>query len=318
MKHFPDRPPKGVSHKDIPRETDCRRIILSWKTGKEKPPIIRSRRSSRNLEKATECMNGIRLELEKTEYRGNYEKENLRRRRGFQAELTLKRTWTAEDGLRYRILPEPQYVSQQTLLPNTTYTPQSMTTATKSSPNVSPSPMSSLIVYTSPSTQSSFVRRQSPTLPPFTCPLCRSHSRDSQGGLCNSCKAEFTMSTSSFYEDDESILHSSAYFPHGNHLALEARCGYSSSVYSQDTNSTDDRKFIASPVLLDDADDPISPIGDGNAKIPNTSGPAVYPELNRRATVEEEQFDLYDLDWADYYFDKDNFALNNGARGELG
>ncbi|KAL7955324.1 hypothetical protein V8C34DRAFT_316584 [Trichoderma compactum] len=293
MIHSPDRPLKGVSHRDIPREADCRRIILDWKTGKEKPPIMRSRRTSRNLEKATECMNGIRLELEKTEYRGNYEKQNLRRRRGFQAELPLNPTWTAEDGLRYRILPEPQYVSQQTLLPKTTYTPQSMTTTTKSSADASTSPMSSPIVYTSPSTQSS--------------------SRQPRG-LCNSCKAEFTMSTSSFYEDDESILHSSACFPHVNHLASKARCEYSGSVYSLDTSSTDDRKLTVSPVLLDDADDAISSmpscsiIGDASALRRNS----------RRGTVEEEQVDLYDLDWADYYFDQDNFALDNGTRGEPG
>ncbi|KAL6700930.1 hypothetical protein J3F84DRAFT_359659 [Trichoderma pleuroticola] len=195
-----------------------------------------------------------------------------------------------------------------------------MTTA-QSSPDVSPSPTSSPIVYTSPSTQSSPVHPQSPVL--FTCPLCHSHSRDSQGGLCNSCKEEFTTSTSSFYEDDESILHSSACFPHTRHIASEARCEYSSSVYSLDTSSTDDREFTASPVLLDDADDsilsvpPCSTIGDESAQIPNTSGPKSYQNQNRSATVEKEQLDLYDLDWADYYFDKDNFALNNGARREL-
>ncbi|KAF3077285.1 hypothetical protein CFAM422_000209 [Trichoderma lentiforme] len=117
------------------------------------------------------------------------------------------------------------------------------------------------------------------------------------------------MSTSSsFYEDDESILHSSACFP--QRLTSKSHYSYSSSVYSLDTSSTDDRKSPVSPILLDVADDPTLSvplcwmIGDENIPGPNKSGPASYRNQNRRASVEKEQLDLYDLDWADYYFDR--------------
>ncbi|PKK46360.1 hypothetical protein CI102_7497, partial [Trichoderma harzianum] len=256
-----------------------------------------------------ECMNGIRLEVERREYQENYENQSLRQRRGIQTELTLNTTCCqmAEDCRRYRILSEPQYVSQQILLPRTTYNPQSMTKTSQLYQDASPSPVSSPIVYTSsPATESSTVCSQSPAL--FTCPLCRSQSIDNHDGLCNTCKEEFTMSTSSFYEDDESILHSSACFP--QHLASKSLCSYSGSVYSLDTSSTDDRKSTVSPILLDVADDPTLSvplcwmIGDENITGPNKSGRASYQNQNRRASVEKEQLGLYDLDWADYYFDR--------------
>lgn len=275
------------------------------------PPIMRRRRTSRDLEKEKRCMNGIRLEVERREHQESYENQSLRQRRGIWAELTLDTSCgqTAEDGRRYRILAEPQYVSQQILLPRTTYNPQSMIKTSQPLPDVSPSPIFSPTVYASPSTRASSIHPQNPALPLFTCPLCRSQSRDSHDGLCNTCKAEFTMSTSSsFYEDYESILYSSACFP--QHLASKSRCSYSSSVYSLDTSFTDDRKSTVSPILLDVADDPTLSvplcwmIGDENIPGPNKSGPASYQNQNRRASVEKEQLDLYDLDWADYYFDR--------------
>lgn len=274
------------------------------------PPIMRPRRTSRDLGKEAECMNRIRREVERREHRENYKSQSLRQRRGIQTELTLDTTCgqTAEDGYRYRIVQEPQYVSQPYILPRTTYNPHSMTKASQPLPDVSPSPIFSPTVYnSSPATQFSTVRSQSPAL--FTCPLCRSRSRDNHDGLCKTCKAEFTMSaSSSFYEDDESILHSSACFP--QYLASKSHCSYSSSVYSLDSSCTDDRKSTLSPILLDVADDPTLSvplcwmIGDESIRGPNRSGPASYQNQNRRASVEKEQLDLYDLDWADYYFDR--------------
>ncbi|KAL6805540.1 hypothetical protein J3E68DRAFT_17042 [Trichoderma sp. SZMC 28012] len=332
--HFPDRPLKRAPYAEIPSKEHCESMLVAWRTGKVQPPIMRSRRTSRDLEnyenqslrhppimrrrrtsrdlkKETECMNEIRLEVERREHHENYGNQSLRQRRGIQTELTLDTTCgqTAEDGFRYRIVPEPQHVSQPYILPRTTYNPQSMTKTSQPLPDVSPSPIFSPTVYTSPSTRASSVHPQNPALPLFTCPLCRSQSRDNHDGLCNTCKAEFTMSaSSSFYEDDESILHSSACFP--QHLASKSRCSYSSSVYSQDTSSTDDRKSTVSPILLDVADDPTLSvplcwmIGDENIPRTNRSGPASYQNQNRRASVEKEQLDLYDLDWADYYFDR--------------
>ncbi|KAL7915108.1 hypothetical protein GGI35DRAFT_169683 [Trichoderma velutinum] len=322
MVHFPDRPLKRVSYRDIPIEADCRRILLDWKTEKMKPPIVRSRRTSRDLEKESEYMSRMRLEVERRECQQNYENQSLRR--DIQAKLALNPTsgQMAEYGNTYRSPPAPEYVSQQTLLPRTTYNPECMMKTAQSLQDVSHSPMSPH-KYATPSTQSSTVRPQSPTLPPFTCPLCRSHSRHNQDGLCNSCKAEFTISCSNFCEDDESILHSSACFPHAKHLARKARCDYSSSVYSLNTSPITNSKLSVSPVFLDDADDPILSVlpssirGDASAQVSNTSGPVTYPNQNRRATVEKEQLDLYDLDWAEFYFDEDNFALNNGTREEL-
>lgn len=332
MVHFPDRPLKRAPYAEIPIEEDCKSILEDWWTGKAQPPIMRSRRTSRDLEnyenqglrpppimrrrrtsrdlkKETACMNGIRLEVERREHQENYKSQSLRQRRGIQPELTLDTSCgqTAEDGFRYRIVQEPQYVSQQTLLPRTTYNPHSMTKASQLLQDTSHSSISSPTKYTSPSTQASTVCSQSPAL--FTCPLCRSQSKDNHDGLCGSCKAEFTMSaSSSFYEDDESIVHSSASFP--QHLASKSRCSYSSSVYSLDTSSTDDRKSTLSPILLDVANDPTLSvplcwmIGDENIPGPNKSGPASYQNQNRRASVEKEQLGLYDLDWADYYFDR--------------
>lgn len=221
MVHFPDRPLKRISYRDIPRESECRQILLDWKTGKVKPP---------------------------------------------------------------RVVSNPQLI----------------TATTKSLPDGSHQ-----------STHST-VYPQSPIIPPFTCPLCRSPSNDNQGGLCSTCKAEFAMSFSDSWESDMTTSQSSSRF---KLYTRKARCYYSSSVYSLDTCFVDNSRFSVLPVSLNDVDDPILPVSpssiieDASAPALDTNIPAIHQNQDRGAVVEIEQLDLYDLDWAEYYFDENNFVL---------
>lgn len=312
--HLPDRPLKRISYRDIPKETDCKRIFLDWKTGKVKPPRVRSRRLSRNIERRWDeesvRMNGMCLGLERGEYQESCENQsyNLGIQKGpSRAALIPSSSQMATHGITHRKLQESQHASQQIIQPRTTYNPQPSLKTTHSL-----LPDESL-----PSTQSSTLSPQSPAIPLFACPLCRSPSKDNQGGLCNTCKAEFAMSSSVFCEDDESSLYSSACFLPVEHLATVARYSYSSSVYSLGRNSIENSRFSVSPVSLGDGDDPILPvspcssIGDACAPAPDTRISACCPNQYGRDA------DLYDLDWAEYYFDEKNFAPPKNGRERM-
>ncbi|UKZ46267.1 hypothetical protein TrVGV298_000468 [Trichoderma virens] len=122
------------------------------------------------------------------------------------------------------------------------------------------------------------------------------------------------MPFNDFCEDDESILCSSACLPSVEHLAPKELYGYSSSVYSSDTSSTDNNKLATSPQLLGDADNTISPVSSSSSMEdpcilgPDTRKLASHPSQYERTEMEEEYLDLYDRDWAEYYFDESNFT----------
>ncbi|KAL7795430.1 hypothetical protein V8C37DRAFT_42192 [Trichoderma ceciliae] len=319
--HLPDRPLERVSHGAIPAEMDCGRIFLDWKSGKVRPPRVRSKRISRNLEgerraENSASMDETRLRFKREEYTDHH--SNQRRGRGNQEVSDMAPSLSSTGGMARRSIKyirsqKPPQPPQQTLLPTKVHSHHHL-------PLRPPQPPSDQIY--SPARHSS-AYPQSPALSAFTCPLCRSSSADNDGGLCGTCKAEFAISSSGFGEEDEYDLHLPAWFPRTEQPTASAlgdsTC--SSSVYSSGENSLGNGGFSVSPELPAGSDDPMlavspcSSIDDSCTPVADMGIPASYLDQHERGGVETEETDLYELDWAEYYFNENNFRHTKDLKG---
>ncbi|TFB04458.1 hypothetical protein CCMA1212_003941 [Trichoderma ghanense] len=157
----------------------------------------------------------------------------------------------------------------------------------------------------------------SPSVAPaamYVCFLCRS-ALQGGGGLCGACKGEYAMPSGGLEDDGVGLDDEKSAICRPSRSYSSSIYSESSSVYSLDATPVDDDALAVSHVSVDDAGGSASLVFPsptvGKACVSETGMQAMHSsQLDKRDTDGE---DLYDLDWAEYYFNDEHFAQVKGG-----
>ncbi|PTB69560.1 hypothetical protein BBK36DRAFT_1110257 [Trichoderma citrinoviride] len=195
----------------------------------------------------------------------------------------------------------------------------------EASPDEQSSPSSS-----SPTTTTSSNSSSSPSIPTSiqVCFLCRVPSRGEEGkdGLCNACKTEYTMPPNGLHDndgnddDDDDVDEDRGGIHDPPRSYSSSIYSDSSSVYSMDARTpVNDDALTVSTASLDGVEDSVLLVSPcptvGKACVSETGMQAIYPGRHGKRGAGTGSPDLYDLDWAEYYFNDTYFADVKGVWG---
>lgn len=148
------------------------------------------------------------------------------------------------------------------------------------------------------------------------CYLCRAPGSHGGEELCITCKMECA---GGLYDegDEEEVKEAKSGIQLSSRSYSSSIYSASSSVYSGDITPINDDAMMVSPVSVGDIRDSMSLVSPcstvGRVCLSETGLQAVYPSLYDERDAGTGSPDLYDPDWAEYYFNNEYFADAKGG-----